>query len=124
MASSVSGITGAAEQRINYLNLLIAQMRNQNPLEPLDNNQMASQLAQISQLDQLESLNGSFKDVLSATRWNYAASLIGKNVTYMVEGQTMPLTGRAVSVEQIDGEPAVRVGSDVVKVSKLLSISE
>jgi hypothetical protein len=62
--------------------------------------------------------------VLSATRWNYAASLIGKNVTYMVEGQTMPLTGRAVSVEQIDGEPAVRVGSDVVKVSKLLSISE
>ncbi|MCX5654035.1 MAG: hypothetical protein NTY65_05225 [Planctomycetota bacterium] len=124
MASSVSGITSAAEQKINYLNLLIAQMRNQNPLEPLDNNQMASQLAQISQLDQLESLNGSFKDVLSATRWNYAASLIGKNVTYMVEGQTMPLTGRAVSVEQIDGEPAVRVGSDVVKVSKLLSISE
>jgi flagellar basal-body rod modification protein FlgD len=124
MASAVNSIAGANQQRINYLNLLIAQMRNQNPLEPMDNNQMATQLAQISQLDQLETLNGSFKDVLNATRMSYAASLIGKTVTFVPEGQTAPITGRATSVEQIDGEPAVRVGTNVVKVSKLAGISE
>jgi flagellar basal-body rod modification protein FlgD len=122
--SSVNSITDANQQRINYLNLLIAQMRNQNPLDPLDNNQMATQLAQISQLDQLESLNTSFRDVLSATRMSYAASLIGKTVTFLPEGQTTPITGRATSVEQLDGEPAVRVCTNVVKVSNLLSISE
>jgi flagellar basal-body rod modification protein FlgD len=124
MASAVNSITDANQQQINYLNLLIAQMRNQNPLEPMDNNQMATQLAQISQLDQLQSLNGSFKDVLSATRLTYAASLIGKTVTFLPAGQTAPVTGRATSVEQIDGEPAVRVGTNVTKVSNLLSISE
>jgi flagellar basal-body rod modification protein FlgD len=140
MATDVSGIASATQQRVNYLNLLIAQMRNQNPLEPLDNNQMASQLAQISQLDQLETLNGSFKsvmsttqmnyatslikDVLAATRWNYASSLIGKTVSFLPNGETTPVSGKATGVVQIDGEPAVYVGAYAVKVSQLFSISQ
>jgi flagellar basal-body rod modification protein FlgD len=121
---ATTSIASASEQKINYLNLLIAQMRNQNPLEPLDNNQMASQLAQISQLDQLETLNGSFKSVMSTTQMNYATSLIGKTVTFLPEGESAPVSGQATGVEQIDGEPAVRVGTNVVPVSKLISIRQ
>jgi flagellar basal-body rod modification protein FlgD len=121
---ATTSIASASEQKINYLNLLIAQMRNQNPLEPLDNNQMASQLAQISQLDQLETLNGSFKNVLSTTQMNYAASLIGKTVTFLPEGESVPVSGQATGVVQIDGEPAVCVGAYAVKVSQLFSISQ
>jgi len=73
--SSVSGISTASDIQMDYMKLLIAQLRNQNPLEPLDNNEMASQLAQFSALQQLESMNSSFAEVLTLTNRSYANSL-------------------------------------------------
>ena len=77
---SSSAINSASDIQMNYMKLLITQLQNQNPLEPMDNNDMASQLAQFSQLQQLETMNSSFADVLSATEQNYANSLIGKDI--------------------------------------------
>ena len=82
-----STITSASDIQMDYMQLLIAQLQNQNPLEPLDNNEMASQLAQFSQLAQLESMNTSFADVLIAANRTYANSLLGKNVTFYATNQ-------------------------------------
>ncbi|MHC4464084.1 MAG: flagellar hook assembly protein FlgD, partial [Planctomycetota bacterium] len=67
---------------MDYMKLLITQLQNQNPLEPLSNNEMASQLAQFSSLQQLESMSSSFADVLVTINRSYANSLLGKNVTF------------------------------------------
>ncbi len=83
-----SATTTATSIQMDYMKLLIAQLQYQNPLEPLDNNEMASQLAQFSQLQQLESMNTSFAEVLTTTNRNYASSLLGKNVTFYVEDET------------------------------------
>jgi|SRR3972149_10758882 len=87
-------ITSASEIQMDYMKLLVTQLQNQNPLEPLDSNDMASQLAQFSQLQQLEmanenlsTINSNFAAVLSATNRNYANSLIGKTVTFFVEDE-------------------------------------
>ena len=77
---SSSAINSASNIQMDYMKLLITQLQNQNPLEPMDNNQMASQLAQFSQLQQLESMNSNFANVLSSTERNYANSLIGKEI--------------------------------------------
>ncbi len=79
--SSVS----ASSIQADYMKLLVTQLQNQNPLEPLDNNEMASQLAQFSQLQQLESMNSNFEKILSATEMNYASSLIGKNISFVAQ---------------------------------------
>ncbi|MHC4241200.1 MAG: flagellar hook assembly protein FlgD, partial [Planctomycetota bacterium] len=79
--SSVS----ASNIRMDYMKVLITQLQNQNPLEPLDNNEMASQLAQFSQLQQLESMNSNFAKVLAITNHSYANSLIGKDVTVFAQ---------------------------------------
>ena len=56
----VDAVSASASQiRTDYLNLLITQLRNQNPLEPMDNNEMAAQLAQFSPLEQMENMSGS-----------------------------------------------------------------
>jgi len=80
--------SSASQIQMDYMKLLISQLQNQNPLEPMDNNQMASQLAQFSQLSQLEGMNSSFADVLNTTNRNYANSLIDKKVTFYMENQT------------------------------------
>lgn len=123
--ASVSGLgTTAQEQSINYLNILIAQMQNQDPMDPMDNNQMASQLAQLSQLQQLETLNGTFQSVLTATEAKYAGSLLGKTVSFVPEGGEAELCGPVTGVEITGGQACVRVGPYSVPVDEILSISE
>jgi len=71
----------------DFLNLLITQMRNQNPLEPMDNNQMATQMVQFGSLDALNNMQKSLEDLTTyqASLGNLqVASLIGKKVE--VEG--------------------------------------
>ncbi|MHC4692130.1 MAG: flagellar hook assembly protein FlgD [Planctomycetota bacterium] len=75
----------ASSIQMDYMKVLITQLQNQNPLEPLDNNEMASQLAQFSQLQQLESMNSNFAQILEITNRSYANSLIGKEVTFFTQ---------------------------------------
>jgi len=86
---------------MDFMKVLITQLQNQNPLEPLDNNEMASQLALFSQLQQLESMNSNFAEVLAVTNRNYANSLIGKRVTFFAQDTE---TGNLVQKEGIVNE--------------------
>ncbi len=99
---STSQITNASDLQLDYMKLLVVQLQNQNPLDPMDNNEMAAQLTQFSQLQQLEALNSNFAKVLETAEQSYADSLIGKKVSYMVGD---PLTGtkekRIDSVDEV-----------------------
>ena len=91
------------------MNLLIVQLQNQNPLEPLDNNEMATQLAQLTQLQQLESMNSSFTDVLTATERNYANSLLDKTVTFYSQDEITGELGKKVGkVDSIFHDPETK----------------
>ncbi len=62
---AVSEIGSANKIQMDYMKLLVTQMQNQNPLEPMNNDQMTSQLTQISQLEQMESQTASFAKVMN-----------------------------------------------------------
>ncbi|NLD15778.1 MAG: flagellar hook assembly protein FlgD [Gammaproteobacteria bacterium] len=66
-----------------FLELLVAQLNNQNPLDPQDNGEFIAQLAQFSSLEGIEKLNTSMGDIISSVHSSQAlqaASLVGKNV--------------------------------------------
>lgn len=93
----------ATEDR--FLTLLVTQLKNQDPLNPLDNAQVTSQMAQLSTVSGIDKLNDSIASVLgaiSALQPIQAAALVGKQVA--VEGNTMQLSGGvgsgAYSLEQ------------------------
>ncbi len=103
---SISATASASDIQADYMKLLITQLQNQNPLEPLNNNEMASQLAQFSQLQQLEQMNSSFADVLTTVNHDYANSLLGKNVTfYSTDEQTGALEKKVGTVESVFNDP-------------------
>lgn len=104
--SELSGITSASNIQMDYMKLLITQLQNQNPLEPLNNNEMATQLAQFSQLSQLEQMNTNFAEVMKTTNNNYANSLLGKKVTfYEQDGETGTMEKRVGVVDSIFKDP-------------------
>ncbi|UVE16394.1 flagellar hook assembly protein FlgD [Pseudomonas sp. LS44] len=66
-----------------FLNLLVAQLNNQNPLEPQGNGEFIAQLAQFSQVEGVEKLNDSMSSLLSGYQSSQAlqaSSLVGRKV--------------------------------------------
>jgi len=104
--NALSGTAAASSIQADYMKLLVAQLQNQNPLEPLDNNEMASQLAQFSQLQQLESMKLSFADVLITINRSYANSLLGKNVTFYARDEMSGALDKVVgTVDSVFNDP-------------------
>jgi flagellar basal-body rod modification protein FlgD len=118
----------ASEIQMDYMKLLVSQLKNQNPLEPLDNKDMTAQLAQFSQLQQLEGMNSSFSGVLESVQRTYASSLIGKEVSFQVttaEGAVRTQTGKVDEVVMgKDGQITLVVDGQKVNLADVLSIRE
>jgi len=80
-ASTASVANADSEQR--FLKLLVTQLNNQDPLNPMENAELTSQLAQMSTVSGIEKLNSTLSGLVSQTGSNQvlqAASLIGYNV--------------------------------------------
>ena len=124
--SSISATSTASNLQMDFMKLLITQLQNQNPLEPLDNNEMASQLAQFSQLQELESINSNFAKVLTTAERNYANSLIGKEISYKLENQTGSGDVTNGILEEvynnIDGQIILVVGNHPLGVEDIISV--
>lgn len=110
------------------MQLLVTQLQNQNPLEPMDNADMTAQLSQISQLQQLEKMNGSFGKVLDSVQRGYASSLIGKEVSFTATGTDGTTVTRTGTVQEVavgtDGEIHLAVDGESVSLADVVSIRE
>lgn len=88
----------ASATQDRFMKLLITQMKNQDPLNPMDNAQVTSQLAQLSTVSGIDKLNttmGTLKDSYQSSQALQATSLIGHGV--LVPGSTANLAdGKAV----------------------------
>ncbi|WP_043307892.1 flagellar hook assembly protein FlgD [Pseudomonas sp. ML96] len=99
---SVSGVSSALDQyqikqdttqnkelgKNQFLELLVAQLNNQNPLEPQENGEFIAQLAQFSQVEGIEQLNSSMESLLSGYQSSQAlqaSSLVGRKVIIPTE---------------------------------------
>ena len=90
--SSAAGASSDAGSADRFLKLLVTQMQNQDPLNPMDNAQMTSQLAQISTVDGIEKLNATLQKMLASSasaEAMQAAALVGHQV--MVAGSGLQL---------------------------------
>jgi len=87
-----SGGSTVEEAQDRFMTLLVTQMRNQDPLNPLDNAEVTSQLAQLSTVTGIDKLNTSLQALQSSyqiTQSMQAANLIGHGV--LVPGSVLDL---------------------------------
>ena len=101
--------SGAILGKDDFLKLLVAQMKNQDPMSPQDNTQSIAQMAQFSSLEQMTNLVHSFDQLSQSMSVERGVSFIGKNVTYVAaDGSTQQ--GVVQSVDLSGDTPSLTVG--------------
>lgn len=126
-----ASLTGASEKALGkdaFLQLLVTQMQNQNPLDPQDNSEFVAQLAQFSSLEGISSLNESVTSISSAlgsSRALQASSLVGRSVVVQnnqaVVDTSKSLNGSVVLPQSVSGA-TVSVSDASGKVIKTLEL--
>lgn len=112
----------STEELVNsetFLNLMVAEMTNQDPLEPTSNTDFIAQLAQFTQLTYAQ-------DSSKFAMANYAATLVGKVATgTKVEGkEIITKTGVVESVTQMKNSYTVRIDGVDFDIKKITAVKD
>jgi len=102
--TATTSATQGTEDR--FLKLLVTQMKNQDPLNPLDNAQVTSQMAQLSTVTGIEKLNTSLSDMSKSFMANQslqAATMIGHNVLVPGDAGLNLSSGKAAAGVDLQG---------------------
>ncbi|UBM23957.1 flagellar hook assembly protein FlgD [Pseudomonas sp. p1(2021b)] len=125
---SSTGTAGSALGKDAFLQLLVTQMKNQNPLDPQENGEFVAQLAQFSSLEGIQALNQSVNGILSgmgSSQALQASSLVGRSVIVQndkaVVDTTKSFTGQVVLPQNItEGKVTIKdKDGNVVKTIEL-----
>ena len=109
----------------DFLKILVAQMRHQDPLSPASDTEFIGQMAQFSTLEQIVNLNQNFQLLTYMMGAGFdsanAFSMIGKSVE--IESGSELITGIVDKVTRRDGEFMVQVNSKLYPLGKINSVS-
>lgn len=101
-----------------FLDLMIAQLKAQNPLEPQDNSEFVAQLAQFSSVESLDKLNNNFNSFTSnflANQALQASSLVGRSVTVPADKAKLDagdVVSASVDIPSSTGDVSVNIYSE------------
>ncbi|MDE2294466.1 MAG: hypothetical protein KGL36_03300 [Gammaproteobacteria bacterium] len=119
-AAGIQAATSSATQLsgANFLTLMLAQLKNQDPTQPVNSNQFLSQLAALSEVQGITQLNSSFSSLsnsLVSSQALQASSLLGHQALVPSSQATLATTGAtltgAVQVPQTTADVVVNVSS-------------
>jgi flagellar basal-body rod modification protein FlgD len=104
-----------------FLDLMIAELQNKDPLNPMDNSEMLQQISQIRSIDSTDKLTTTLDAVLLGQNLSSASFLIGKQIEALTdEGKNV--TGLVDRVTVDAGVPKLRIGTSSISLKNLKQI--
>src|SRR5688500_18630759 len=106
---------------VHFLTLMITELQNQDPLNPMDNAQILQQISQIREIGATTELQDTLEAVLLGQNLNSASGLLNKHVTALTDaGEQVQGTVERVSVA--NNKVALTVGGTQVSLSNVSEI--
>ena len=104
-----------------FMQILLAQMTHQNPLEPMDNAEMTTQFSQLNSLQELREINTGMEKLAASNQAIYLASLIGKSVkANRTDGNILEGVVEEVFTEK--DNPQLRIGTEKVSLDDVIEV--
>lgn len=91
----------------DFLRILVAQLGNQDPLKPMDNQEFVTQLAQFTSLQQTQEMNDKLGSLLAAQASMQSVGLLGRTVDITTEAGTA--SGVVSALSFTSGEPRLTI---------------
>jgi flagellar hook assembly protein FlgD len=99
--------TSKKDYKMEFLKLLLTQMQNQDPTNPVDSTEMIAQQAQFASLEQMQNLNTNFVTLMAMQNVSQATNLIGRTVTGKVNG--VDTSGQVTGISFSEGKAILNV---------------
>jgi flagellar basal-body rod modification protein FlgD len=106
----------------DFLQLLTTQLKNQDPMNPMEDMDFIGQMAEFSSLEQMLNLNTSVEKINTAINNNattQAMMFLGTNVTAEVDDSDEPITGTVSTIGFKDNQPYLKVGEYAVALDQV-----
>jgi flagellar basal-body rod modification protein FlgD len=120
-ASTTKG-SGKELDKEAFLKLLMTQLKNQDPMNTMDQKDMMTQLTQLTSMEQMTNITKSLTTMANFTMLSQSAGLIGKTVSYKDPQSGEIISGKAASVTMTKGTPYIKVDGRSIKLDEILSI--
>ena len=116
----MAAITSDAS-RDQFLQLLVTQLKNQDPMEPVGQQEFVQQLSQFSMLEGIEKLNASFSSWMKVQQISQGASLTGHTVEY-IDSQGQKHQGVVSSAHVRDGDIVLRIDDQNIPIDSVTGV--
>lgn len=132
--------TGMKNDSNMFLNLMLAQLKSQDPTQPTDNTEWLSQLAQYSSLEQMTQMNSGlencakyisalYNDMSYNSEITQTLSMIGKDVTLQIpdekdSSKTTEVSGTVTEASFKDGSGKIKIDGKYYSIAYVTSIRE
>ena len=128
---NVFGAAAAGNKQLDkgaFMKLLVAQLKNQDPLAPTDNQAFIAQLAQFSSLEEMQGVNENLVALAMLQEGNAllgqlteSSALIGKSVTYQ-DDSGEEATGIVDAVKLVSGAVLLSIGDEDVPLTAVTAV--
>jgi flagellar basal-body rod modification protein FlgD len=107
----------------DFLKLFVAQLQHQDPMNPMNDQDMMGQMASFSQLEQITNMAAANQNIATSLASTSAVGLIGRTVTYL-DAEKISHTGTVEKVTVTDGKPSLTVsGNDGVDPATITQVA-
>ncbi len=104
-----------------FIQLLVTEMENQDPMNPMSNSDILQEIGEIRSVDATTQLTTTLNSILTGQNVATAGSLIGRNITG-TDSSGNNVTGTVSSVSLANGTATLNVGSQSVPLSNVTQI--
>ena len=123
-----TGVAGkpAANNQMNsqmFLQLLVTQLKTQDPTSPMDSNSLITQTSQLASVQALTALSDTQTNNYSLQQRESAAQLIGLTASFL-DSNGLPASGTVTGATFTGTEPTVTIGGKPVALSALTAITQ
>ena len=102
-----------------FLDMMIAELQNQDPLNPMDNQQIVEQIGQIREILSNDRLTETLDSVFLGQNLATAGSMIGDWIVHLADDDTVRVAGQVDRVAIEEGIPKIYVGDQAVELKNI-----
>ncbi len=106
----------------SFLQLMVSEMKNQDPLQPQDSNQFLNQLAQYTTMEQMMNIEQADTQMLQVNQLSFEHSLFGQTVS-VTDSSGKTVTGQVTGIQLNNGDPQLVIGGTAYSISSITGMS-